>query len=115
MSRLTRPRRRPTMKASTLRPGLLVSMKTSILGNVSYVKSTIEEDHLTEEGEKRARWETERTIADPAEWEAAAKVRSVARWLVRSACVYSAFGLLCPEGKIEELEKLITEAHAETT
>lgn len=65
-----------TFKASTLRPGLLVSLKTSCTGNVSYTRADIEAGHMTEEGKKRAKWETERTIEDPIEHEAAIKVQS---------------------------------------
>src|SRR5690348_7110755 len=53
--------RRRTMKLTTLRPGLLVSLKTSIVGNTEYRRVQLEADHVTEEGTRRARWETERT------------------------------------------------------
>ena len=84
------------MEVSTLRNGLLVSLKTSVTGNVSYIKRDIETDHVTEDGHLAAKWETERTIVDPGEHEAAIKVRSKARALVTGVCVASAFGLLCP-------------------
>lgn len=98
------------MKTSTLRPGLLVSLKTTVTGNVQYRKRTIEAEHLTEDGAEMARWETERTIADKAEHEAAQKARSMAGSCVRSVCAHSAFGLLCPENRADELEKAIADA-----
>jgi hypothetical protein len=97
------------MTHSTLRPGLLVSLKTSIRGNVSYRKQTIEQEHLTEAGAQLARWETERTIADPVEHEAAQKVRSKVRSIISGVCANSAFGMLCPETEAENLEKAIAE------
>lgn len=98
------------LQHSTLRPGLLVSLKTSIHGNVSYAKRTIEEDHLTATGAKLAVWETERKIADPEEHEKATKARRKATQIIRSVCTESAFGLLCPEDKAETLEVAIKDA-----
>ena len=85
------------MKKSTLRPGLLVSLKTSIHGNVAYRVNEIEEDHLDADGVRRATWQTERTIRDPAEHEEAIKIRTRCRSLVTGVCSPSSFGLLCPE------------------
>ncbi len=55
------------LKASTLRPGLLVSVKTSIRGNVTYSTRDLDPDHIESDGSRQARWETERRIADPQE------------------------------------------------
>ena len=98
------------LQSTTLRPGFLVSLKTTVSGNVSYDKVTIEADHITQEGEARARWETVRTITDPAEHEAAEKARSAASAKVRAVCARSAFGLLCPEVDAEALAQAIREA-----
>lgn len=98
------------MQVSTLRPGFLVSLKTSVRGNVAYRKQTIEEDHYTGDGSKQARWETERTITDPVEHEAARKARSRARSVIYGACAISAFGLLCPESSGENLTRAVEEA-----
>src|SRR5262249_16783864 len=94
----------------TLRPGLLVSLKTSIRGNIRYDHRDIALDHLTEDGSQLARWETERTISDPAEFEAATKVRSKVRSVISGVCALSAFGLLCPENSTNDLDTAITEA-----
>lgn len=93
----------------TLRPGLLVSLKTSIHGNVHYLKTEIEAQHETADGAK-ARWETERTIADPVEHEAAKKARSKAAGLIRRVCKQSAFGLLCPEEDAGRLAEAVRDA-----
>lgn len=95
------------MRVSTLRPGLLVSLNTSIRGNVSYQKRDVEQDHVDENGERRAVWETVRTIADPAEHEVAIKMRAQIRSLITAHCAASLFGLLCPDTKADLLAKAI--------
>ena len=100
------------MQTSTLRPGLLVSLKTSVTGNVAYRRQDIETEHLTADGAKRARWETERTVVDPAEHDEAIKVRGKCRTLVTAICSASAFGLLCPEEGAAELMQAVEEAQA---
>lgn len=99
-----------TIKTSTLRPGLLVSLKTHINGNVTYTKRTIEAAHVTKGGLEKAKWETERTVSDPKELEAAKTARSKAAQLIRSVCAHSAFGLLCPDNAEDDLEQAIADA-----
>lgn len=99
-----------SINTSTLRPGLLVSLKTSVVGNVSYNKRDLEQNHSTEDGALKAKWETERTISDPVEHEAAQKARGRAQSLIRSVCAVSAFGLLCPESDTDVLDKAIADA-----
>lgn len=95
----------------TLRPGLLVSMNTSISGNIHYATKEIEGTHVDPEtGEQRARWETVRVVTDPAEHEAAVKLRTKVRGLLLAVCSVSAFGLLCPEAKADELTEAIASA-----
>lgn len=103
-----------TIQASTLRPGLLVALKSNITGNVKYAKTVIEADKQLADGARVAKWETERTITDAIEHEAATKIRSKARSLISAVCVQSAFGLLCPEDRGAELENAIIEARALT-
>lgn len=98
------------IQTSTLRPGLLVSLKTSISGNVKYNKEVIAPEHKTESGAAEAVWQTQRTIAEPEEYENARKCRSKAAALIRSVCAQSAFGLLCPESDADKLAKVIAEA-----
>lgn len=101
-----------SLQNQTLRPGFLVSLKTSCRGNVSYQKVEIESAHKVEEtGEQKARWETTRLITDPEEHERAITARSKAARKIRSICAHSAFGLLCPEIDAEKLEKAIKEAN----
>lgn len=99
--------------ATTLRPGLLVSLKTALIGIVDYDKQVIEGEYTTASGEKKSKWQTEKTILDPAEHEAAVKVRGKASSLIRSVCARSAFGLLCPMDRAKELEQAIAAAREE--
>lgn len=99
-----------SIQASTLRPGLLVSLKTSVRGNVQYQKTTIETDHRVETGEQVARWETKRIVSDAEEQEMAIKARGQAMQAIRSVCSASAFGLLCPDNRKDELDAGIVEA-----
>jgi hypothetical protein len=99
-----------SFSSTTLRPGLLVSVKTSISGNVTYNKRELEAEQINVDGVLHAKWETEKTILDAAEHEKATKVRSKARSLIGSVCANSAFGLLCPESASDDLEKAIAEA-----
>lgn len=101
-----------TLNANTLRPGLLVAMATSLKGNVRYLTRDIEAEHYTADGKRKAVWETEKLISDPAEHEAAIKARSKARGCIIKSCFDSAFGLLCPESEAENLEKAIREARS---
>lgn len=97
-----------TMQTSTLRPGLLVSLKSSTRGNVSYEKTDLE--YANEENTELKKWQTARTISDLDEFERAKKQLSLAYRAVRTVCTHSAFGLLCPESDRDELEAGIAEA-----
>lgn len=94
---------------TTIRPGLLVAVKTSIKGNVTYKKSATHVETLPD-GVEKAEWDTERRIKDAAEQEAATKARGRARSLIASVCSTTDFGYLCPIASKPELEAAITEA-----
>ncbi len=98
------------LERSTIKPGLLVSLRTLLEGNVSYTKTQLEDDHPTEDGGLQARWETERTIANAAEHEEAGKVRGKCRSVILSVCSKSNFGLLCPVSKQDQLASAVSEA-----
>jgi hypothetical protein len=95
----------------TLRPGFLISLKSSTSGNVAYDKRDLG-NKTTADGMAITEWETTRTIADPEEFQRASEARSKARNMISSVCINSAFGLLCPEKAKEELEQAIRSAHA---
>lgn len=92
------------MKTSFLRPGILVALKSSVAGGVSYQRVDLEKG-TADDGSSRARWETTRTLSDADEHERAAKARSAACYQIRTMCAKTNFGLLCPEafeGKLDE-------------
>lgn len=95
---------------TTLKPGLLVSLKTTITGNVSYFRKTIEGEHVTANGELRASWETEKKVLNAAEHDLAKKARADARNAISAACSISAFGLLCPVDNEAKLKEAIGKA-----
>lgn len=96
----------------TLRPGLLVSMQTSVKGNVSY--HVDDRDVQRVDRSEITEIHTRKLVADVDEQEAAIKVRTKARGLVLSVCSKSAFGLLCPNNKESALRDAITAARALT-
>lgn len=95
-----------TIRISTLRPGWLISVKTSIKGNVSYKKiegpTTIADD-----GSEHSEWEMQRCVKDPKEQAKAVEVRGKARAQVAAICANSDFGLLCPNDRKPDLEKAV--------
>jgi hypothetical protein len=100
---------------TTLRPGFLVQLKTTVRGNVHYVRTDIAPelpaDASAEERQAAVdRWQTTRTIDDPRDYKAARTARSKAAGLIRSCCSQTAFGLLCPEVDQEKLEAAVGEA-----
>lgn len=101
-----------TIVNSTLRPGLLVSLKTALVGNITYTKRIIEPEHVTEDGVEKARWETVRTITDRAEHDRGRKAQAEARSVITRVCTNTAFGLLCPEAEKDNLERAVNEARA---
>ena len=99
-----------SIPVSTLKPGLLVHVSTSIKGNVSYDKG--EETVTNEDGVEVSTWETERTIKDAAEQKLATEVKSKARNLVVSVCVATEHGLLCPTERRANLDAAFDNARA---
>lgn len=104
----------PTTKHSILRPGFMVSLKTSVQGGVTYQRSELDASGVATatEGAAVARWETTKVVSDPEEHERASKVRNEARSLVSRVCVATAFGLLCPATREAELFGAVAQARA---
>lgn len=97
-----------SIQTSTLRPGLLVGLKSSVAGGVRYDRT---ETNVTVEGQQEtAELNTIRTIHDRKEYEAAHKARSKARAIISAVCVQSAFGLLCTKEREDELDEAVKEA-----
>jgi hypothetical protein len=97
------------MRTSIIRPGLLVALKTSLVGGITYEQLTLDPDHA--EGKARvAKWETKRTIANADEHQAATVARGRVRTLLRAVCAETSFGLICPQDRVKQLESAIAEA-----
>lgn len=92
---------------TTIRPGLLVGLSTSIKGNVNYEKTEIEGENVGDDGVLYSKWETEKTVINPKEHEEATKVRTKARGFITSVCSATSFGYLCPENKKEQLDAAV--------
>ena len=95
--------------AMAIRPGLLVSLKTTCQGGAVYEREELGKEQLDNGGEQVA-WQTRRIIENPAEHEAAKKCRSKARGLIARVCVTTNFGLLCPTEREPELDAAMAEA-----
>ena len=95
-------------EVSKLKPGLLVSLKTTVQGGVEYRRN--EKEHTQQGNLDILEWETTRIIQDTEEFERAQQARSAASGAIRRQCYKTSFGLLCPVANREQLEASITEA-----
>jgi|SRR5215472_893147 len=94
---------------TTIRPGLLVHVSTSIKGNVSYDVTRLGTKQ-TVEGEIEE-WDTKRLTRDVDEQERASKARSLARSKIQSVCIpIEPGGLLCPQDRADQLALAEAEA-----
>lgn len=96
--------------ASVIRPGLLVSVKSTVVGGVSYERLDLDADKPAEEGQEVSRWETRRVIEDKEEHERAVKCRSQALALIKKVCSSTSFGLLCPTDQEGALDAAVLAA-----
>lgn len=96
--------------ASVIRPGLLVSVKSTVVGGVSYQRIDLDSDAPAEEGKELTRWETRRVIDDVAEHKSATQVRTNALALIKRCCSTTSFGLLCPADQEGALDAAIAKA-----
>lgn len=92
------------MKTQVLKPGLLVALHTTVKGGVSYRRIEVEAEHRDEAGALVAKWETERTVPDPEEYERGIIARGAARSAIARVCCASSFGLLCPIANEADLQ-----------
>lgn len=97
--------------ATTLRPGMLVSLHTRLQGGVQYTRVDLDADKAPEDRAAVERWETTKVTTDPEEHARAVKVRNKASSLIRSTCIQTAFGLLCPTANEAKLDLAIREAN----
>lgn len=100
------------MTTRTIKPGILVSLRTVLRGGVSYRHDALAADEVEapREGAQVARWETTRIIDDPDEFERGKKARTAAGTAIRRMCIATDFGLLCPQDKEADLDAAIADA-----
>src|SRR6187402_391391 len=91
---------------NTIKAGFLVSLSTSIAGNCTYRKETIEAPHW-EDGAFREKWATDKTVIDPTEMERAKRARSRVTSIIRGVCSITKGAMLCPKEKGERLDEAI--------
>jgi uncharacterized protein (UPF0147 family) len=96
-------------KTMTIRPGLLLGLKTSVKGGVKYKRL----DLPAEDGQER--WETTKTVDDKEELERAQKLRSKVGNSIRAVCAQTSFGLLCPNEREADLDAALIRARDEIT
>lgn len=95
-------------KTSVIRPGILVSLKTELRGGAQYIAEEL--GHERDGAQDVAEWKTKRIISDVEEYDRAKKARTEARGKILPLCIPTAFGLICPTARAEELEQAIREA-----
>jgi hypothetical protein len=97
----------------TVRPGLLVVLKTRIDGGVDYESETLEAPHPDGEDQKAivSEWKTRKTVADAEQFAVAKDVRSQCRGKIVNVCAATAFGLLCPLDREDDLRAGVMEAN----
>jgi hypothetical protein len=104
------------MRTSFLKPGLLVSLKTSVQGGVRYYRRDLaappESDGASEGGATVTAWETTRITSDADEHDRAIKARGRASRIIRACCRETAFGLMCAPESETDLGNAIDRATA---
>lgn len=93
---------------STIKPGLLVSLKTELLGGADYTRIDLETGKKS--GAEVTKWETTKVVENPTEYQAAKTARGLASTSIRRACIKTSFGLLCPTENEAILDAGIAEA-----
>ncbi len=93
------------MTTQVMVPGILVALRTRVVGGTHYDRRTLEE----EDDGKTVRWETVRTMEDPEEHEKAVETLGKASRLVSKLCVRTSFGLLCPVDREQDLDAAISQ------
>jgi hypothetical protein len=100
------------VKTSVIRPGILVALKSTVSGGVTYARRDLPADES--DGKAVARWETTRVIEDPDEHARATKARSKAVKEICGVCSRTSFGMLCPESSEADLDAAIARARTIT-
>lgn len=98
----------------TLKPGLLVSIRTRNEGGVKYARLDLAKEE-TASAATVEKWETTKTVFDKEEHEKASKLASKLGNRIRSVCAFSEFGYLCRADREKELDEAIVSAREEAS
>jgi hypothetical protein len=99
------------MPTVTLKPGLLVSIRTRHQGGVKYDRVDLTADaSVVSDKAEVSRWETTKIVDDVEEFDRASKVAGKCGSLIRAICAYSEFGYLCRADREAELDEAIADA-----
>jgi hypothetical protein len=101
----------PTSKPFTIEPCILVSDKLTVVRGVSYHRRDLDTT-VHDDGSEDALWETQRHYKNREETKEADRVYAKARQRLRSVCLATAIGFVCPLPKRGELEAAMAEAKA---
>jgi hypothetical protein len=95
----------------TVRPGLLVVLRTRIDGGVDYETEVVDAAHKDEIGQLVSEWNTRKTVTDAEVFAQAKKVQSECRGKIVNVCAATAFGLLCTLDREDALRAGVMEAN----
>jgi hypothetical protein len=99
------------MPTVTLKPGLLVSVRTRHQGGVKNDRVDLTADaSVVSDKAEVSRWETTKIVDDVEEFDRASKVAGKCGSLIRAICAYSEFGYLCRADREAELDEAIADA-----
>lgn len=96
-----------------IKPGLLVAVKSSVAGGVSYRRTDLAAAPSVDAigaNVEVSTWETTRIVADAAEHDRAVKARGLAIREIGAQCARTAFGLLCPVDREADLDAALVRA-----
>lgn len=88
-------------KTFTLRPGIMLGLKTSVRGGVSYKRVDLD----AEEGAEK--WETTKRVQDAAVHKAASKLRARCRQRIEQVCAKTSFALMCSNDNEAKLDVVL--------
>ena len=88
-----------------IRPGILVSRKTRIIGGVEYQRREI--DSHRDGAAQVDEWQTRKVVRDKEEHERATQVRNACSGKVRGVCADTGFGWVCRDDDTAELADAI--------
>ncbi len=93
----------------TIEPCILVRDRISVDKGVSYVRRELTNER-NDDGSEDATWQTDRHYENREEASLATRVYNNSRNRIRTVCLNTDIGFVCPMNKVKELERAVTEA-----